>query len=423
MLARRRSTTAATLFLRPRDPERERWTGHPRAPLARAAARATASTASCAASPSRAGLSAAPPAGLRGHHRAGRRAGATTARTSSAPAQLAARFGLKVEYKRDLLARLRSAHASRGAGAPGARDRDHPRRARGGRPRHRGRRLASATCRRRSSTPSSRRARPASPTRRSSAPASNGASSTGTTTRGCCRTATSWSSTPAADYGRYASDITRTYPVAESSARSRRRSTARSTRPRRTSSRPSSPASRWPTCRRPRRSRSSTSGYLEAFIHGFGHFVGLDVHDAGRYDLPLPVGAVFTVEPGIYLPEQRLRRAHRGRGGGDRDRLPAALEGHPPQAGRRRSLGGAGAQREVGQRSASSSAADASVFSSRYFTITGRVQREAVLLREGAGGRARARHHHRALRDAQRLVGRAPIRRLAGHVVDGDGRR
>ena len=45
------------------------------------------------------------------------------------------------------------------------------------------------------------------------------------------------------------------------------------------------------------------SGYLAAFIHGFGHFVGLDVHDAGDTEAPLPVGAVFTVEPGIYLPQ------------------------------------------------------------------------------------------------------------------------
>jgi Xaa-Pro aminopeptidase len=33
-------------------------------------------------------------------------------------------------------------------------------------------------------------------------------------------------------------------------------------------------------------------------------FVGLDVHDAGLYEKPLPVGAIFTVEPGAYLPER-----------------------------------------------------------------------------------------------------------------------
>ena len=46
------------------------------------------------------------------------------------------------------------------------------------------------------------------------------------------------------------------------------------------------------------------AGYHDAFIHGCCHFVGLQVHDSGDYDAPLPAGAVLTVEPGIYLPQR-----------------------------------------------------------------------------------------------------------------------
>jgi len=28
------------------------------------------------------------------------------------------------------------------------------------------------------------------------------------------------------------------------------------------------------------------------------------VHDVGDYEKPVPVGAVFTVEPGVYLPQK-----------------------------------------------------------------------------------------------------------------------
>src|SRR5438067_2249345 len=42
------------------------------------------------------------------------------------------------------------------------------------------------------------------------------------------------------------------------------------------------------------------------FIHGLGHYLGLNVHDDGDYDVPLGPGAVFTIEPGIYIPEEKL---------------------------------------------------------------------------------------------------------------------
>ncbi len=42
------------------------------------------------------------------------------------------------------------------------------------------------------------------------------------------------------------------------------------------------------------------------FIHGLGHYVGLNVHDAGDYSVPLAPGVVFTIEPGIYIPEEKL---------------------------------------------------------------------------------------------------------------------
>ncbi|HWC17895.1 MAG TPA: Xaa-Pro peptidase family protein [Terriglobales bacterium] len=42
------------------------------------------------------------------------------------------------------------------------------------------------------------------------------------------------------------------------------------------------------------------------FIHGLGHYVGLDVHDEGDYSMPLDRGSVFTIEPGIYIPEEKL---------------------------------------------------------------------------------------------------------------------
>jgi Xaa-Pro aminopeptidase len=42
------------------------------------------------------------------------------------------------------------------------------------------------------------------------------------------------------------------------------------------------------------------------FIHGLGHYIGLNVHDPGDYKMPLAPGMVFTIEPGIYIPEENI---------------------------------------------------------------------------------------------------------------------
>jgi Xaa-Pro aminopeptidase len=47
-------------------------------------------------------------------------------------------------------------------------------------------------------------------------------------------------------------------------------------------------------------------GFEKYFPHGLGHYMGLDVHDVGTYEEPLQPGDVFTIEPGLYLRDEAI---------------------------------------------------------------------------------------------------------------------
>ncbi len=46
--------------------------------------------------------------------------------------------------------------------------------------------------------------------------------------------------------------------------------------------------------------------YRKYLYHGISHHLGLDVHDLGTFTEPLKEGMVLTVEPGIYIEEERM---------------------------------------------------------------------------------------------------------------------
>ena len=46
--------------------------------------------------------------------------------------------------------------------------------------------------------------------------------------------------------------------------------------------------------------------YKKYFMHGTSHHMGLDTHDYGALKTPMVENMVFTVEPGIYIPKEKM---------------------------------------------------------------------------------------------------------------------
>ena len=118
-----------------------------------------------------------------------------------------------------------------------------------------------------------------------------------------------------AEYGYYSADVTRTIPISGKFTPRQRQiydlvyatqqAAIDSTRPGITIQRLSQIASQY------MQEHSGTLCGAEPcnryYIHGLSHWLGMDVHDVGgSLQQPLRPGMVFTIEPGIYIPEEEL---------------------------------------------------------------------------------------------------------------------
>src|SRR6185503_12840737 len=108
------------------------------------------------------------------------------------------------------------------------------------------------------------------------------------------------------EFARYASDITRTLPVNGKFTPLQRKIYDLVLKAQKAAFAQLRPGAYFEDLDAAARKVIEDGGYGDYFIHGLGHFVGLDVHDAGAYQEPLSPGMVITIEPGIYLPDRRI---------------------------------------------------------------------------------------------------------------------
>ncbi|MDN6180457.1 MAG: Xaa-Pro aminopeptidase [Halomonas subglaciescola] len=81
--------------------------------------------------------------------------------------------------------------------------------------------------------------------------------------------------------------------------------------------------------------RMADNSYRRFYLHSTSHWLGLDVHDVGAYRLdadtpvPLEVGMVLTVEPGLYIPDaEDIPEPYRGMGIRIEDDVVVTATGH-----------------------------------------------------------------------------------------------
>ena len=290
-----------TLLLKSRDPEAERWTG-PREPLSPdliqkygvdKVRRGAPDTALEVAAQQHECVSVIAPATLAKEERS----------DAELATRVAQRFGLKIKYQRSLLAQLRSAHTPEEI-----------------------ERMERAVAITREGHQAAARATVAGVSERDVqtqleyaffAAGATGLSYPSIVGAGPNGAVLHWTQNSrllkdgdlvvidaAEEYGRYAADVTRTYPVSGRFTPEQAKVYRAVYQAQEDIFAAIKPGVSMADLQHVAEESLRSAGYLADFIHGFGHFVGLDVHDAGLYESPLPAGAILTVEPGVYLPQQ-----------------------------------------------------------------------------------------------------------------------
>lgn len=128
------------------------------------------------------------------------------------------------------------------------------------------------------------------------------------------------------DYANYASDMTRTFPVNGRFTARQKEVYNAVLRVQREARKLLAPGNKWPEFQKSveqvmekelvdlglltmadiKNQNPKWPALKKYFPHGNSHFLGIEVHDVGRYYEPMAAGMVFTNEPGIYIPEEGI---------------------------------------------------------------------------------------------------------------------
>jgi Xaa-Pro aminopeptidase len=106
-----------------------------------------------------------------------------------------------------------------------------------------------------------------------------------------------------AEYRRYTADVTRTFPVSGRFTAEQRRVYEAVLRAQDAAIAAVRPGARISDVHAAAWRSLDKDGLARHFPHGTSHWLGLDVHDVGRYETRLAPGMVLTVEPGAYLAD------------------------------------------------------------------------------------------------------------------------